>query len=541
MTDGDNAEQPVQDDDDYADWIGRTIDGRYRIDALLGEGGMGAVFEAEHLKLQKRVALKVIHPEFAGDGEVAERFAREAMASAQLEHPHVATATDYGTLPEGGAYLVMRFVRGRSLRGVLDEQGALEWTQACSIMVQVVDALSSAHKLDIVHRDLKPDNIMLEPRDDGTELVKVLDFGIARVATDSRGRRGGTALTRVGSVVGTPGYMAPEQALGEPVDHRVDLYAVGLLLYELISGEAVYDGGDLTAIVTRQLTEEIAPLSERVEIPAELNALVMQSLRREKDLRPASAGEVRERLRGLLLGATVRSVTHGDTDAPAVSTLELAGLGRADPTPLRVARPERDADEVAPAPELPAAARMKAPPARVFVAVGCAGVFGIAVLASAVAMLGGGPPEVGAKQLEARQVVPPVGMEPTGGEPVSEPSPPNREGLPDAIATDVQRLAARRAGARQRAARRLLAHEPRTELPKFVVELAQLERANGCARKRERLVRLRELGDVRAIPALERLNAQPRNGCRRVFRRIDCYACLRRELATTLETLRAAP
>jgi serine/threonine protein kinase len=145
-------------------WLGRVIDERYRIERMLGEGGMGAVFLAEHLKLQKKVALKIILPQFAGDGEIAERFAREAMASAKLDHPHVASALDYGTLPEGGAYLVMQYVRGRSLRAAAVEHAG-DWRFACGIGAQIADALAAAHAAGIVHRDLKPDNVFLEPRE----------------------------------------------------------------------------------------------------------------------------------------------------------------------------------------------------------------------------------------------------------------------------------------------------------------------------------------------------------------------------------------
>ncbi|MCA9658358.1 MAG: serine/threonine protein kinase, partial [Myxococcales bacterium] len=210
-------------------WLGRTIDNRYKIVELLGEGGMGAVFVAEHLSLRKQVALKVIRPEYAGIPEIAARFTREAMATAKLDHPHVASALDYGMLPDGAAYLVIQLVRGKPLRSLLDER-SLAWPIACDIVGQIADALAGAHAEGIVHRDLKPDNVLLELRDDGRYLAKVVDFGIARVATDaaSHGPVAGEGLTRMGMVMGTPGYMSPEQALGEQIDHRTDLYAVGV-------------------------------------------------------------------------------------------------------------------------------------------------------------------------------------------------------------------------------------------------------------------------------------------------------------------------
>jgi len=553
------------DDTSYSDWIGRTIDERYRIDGLLGEGGMGAVFEAEHLKLAKKVAFKVIHPEFAGDGEVAERFVREAMASAQLEHPHVATATDYGTLPEGGAYLVMQFVRGRSLRQVIDEDGKLDWVQSCEIMAQVADALSSAHKKGIVHRDLKPDNIMLEPRDDGTRLVKVLDFGIARVASEVTGGKTGQALTRIGTVIGTPGYMAPEQALGETVDHRVDLYAMGLVLYEMISGEPLFDLVDLTAIVTRQLTEDVEPLSSLVIVPGELDELVSRSLQRDKDARPESAGGMRDQLRALVLGAALHAVASGEVQIPTLGTTELGGAGRREPTPLGVKLPEV---EVAPAPNLDAGAvdRKRTATARTQLAIeavkkqsvpltvlggaGCAGLMALSLLIGAVVMFSGGDePSMGKGETAQVGGVEPVVEDtpptPEPSEPESPVPPPTSSGergttIPSALSQDYANLLlSERRRTRRAAARTILAHEPQNELPEFVTELAELERTTVCARRRTRVVRLGELGDPRALPVLERLDAEPRNGCRRMFRRFDCLGCLRDELDTALVTLRA--
>src|SRR5690606_31183178 len=218
----------------------------------------------------------------------------------------------YGTLAEGGAYLVMQYVRGRSLRDVMDERGALDWVEAARIGLQVADALAAAHQKGYVHRDLKPDNGMLEPRDDGSQLVKVLDFGIARVASEKAVGGGGRALTRVGTVIGTPGYMAPEQALGEPVDYRADVYALGLVLHEVVTGRAVFQQKELTAIVTRQLTETPPRLTELLDgVPPELDDLVARLLERDKEKRPQAAAEVRDALRSLVLGAKLQAVASG--------------------------------------------------------------------------------------------------------------------------------------------------------------------------------------------------------------------------------------
>ncbi|MBC7174216.1 MAG: serine/threonine protein kinase, partial [Polyangiaceae bacterium] len=188
--------------------VGEVIDGRYKVLELLGEGGMGAVYVAEHLTLHKEVALKLIHASFAGNGDMRTRFAREALASARLDHPNVASAIDFGSLEDGTAYLVIQLVRGPSLDAVMG-QGAIDWHRSAAIGAQIADALAAAHAQGIVHRDLKPDNVMLARRDDGSELVKVLDFGIARVPSDEENAPKGAdthrPLTKVGTVMGTPG------------------------------------------------------------------------------------------------------------------------------------------------------------------------------------------------------------------------------------------------------------------------------------------------------------------------------------------------
>ncbi|MFI5307130.1 MAG: serine/threonine-protein kinase [Polyangiales bacterium] len=319
-----------------SEWAGRVLDDRYRIERVLGEGGMGAVFVAEQLTLHKQVALKVIRAELAGNGEVAARFAREAMATAQFEHPHVASAIDYGTLPEGGAYFVMQLVRGRSLRGLLPAGKRLPWRRVCEIGAQVADALSAAKAAGIIHRDLKPDNVLVEPREDGSDLVKVLDFGIAHIgprdAPAPAGAQAHRELTRVGTVMGTPGYMSPEQALGDRVDHRADLYALGVVLWECISGRELWDGPDLTAVVTRQMTEPVPSLRETTAdstLPAELDDLIARLTARALTDRPEHAADVRDTLRRLaqtsLSGVSATSLpTQPSFGRPALEGLQRA-------------------------------------------------------------------------------------------------------------------------------------------------------------------------------------------------------------------------
>jgi serine/threonine protein kinase len=301
-------------------WLDRVLDQRYRILRLLGEGGMGAVFVAEHLALHKLVALKIVRAELKADAaEVAIRLAREAMATARLEHPHVASAIDYGSLPEGGAYFVMQLVRGTSLRRLIAGGRRMPWTRACEIAAQVADALSATRSAGITHRDLKPDNILIEVREDGSDLVKVLDFGIAQVAPRTSGATPGAEpnrqITLSGTVMGTPGYMSPEQAVGDRVDHRADLYALGVVLWECIAGRELWVGPDLTSLVARQMSESVPPLTQMQideTLPAELDELIGQLTERMPSARPDNAAQVRDALRRML---RPRSVTLASSAA----------------------------------------------------------------------------------------------------------------------------------------------------------------------------------------------------------------------------------
>ena len=275
--------------------VGTTVAGRYRVEKLLGTGGMGAVYRAEHVHMKKTVALKVLHKEFLGVNEVVARFEREAIAAGRIEHANVAPATDFGKLEDGSFYLVLEYIDGKSLRALI-EGGPLPWERAVAIARQVASALSAAHAAGIVHRDLKPDNVMLVPQADGSERVKVLDFGIARV-TLADAPRDATHLTKVGAVMGTVAYMSPEQALGEDVDERTDLYALGVIVHEMISGRVPFDAGTAAQILAKQITEEPPPLPPGP--PAALGALVGELLKKTRVERPPSARAVLERLEGL--------------------------------------------------------------------------------------------------------------------------------------------------------------------------------------------------------------------------------------------------
>jgi serine/threonine protein kinase len=287
-------------------WVGRELDGRYRLLCLLGEGATGAVFLAVHLPLQKLVAIKVVPEELIGNGESVIRHTRVVIANPQFEHPHVARANDCATLPEGGAYFVMQLCHGRGLGGLLARGERLSWAAACEVGAQIADVLAAAEAAGVVHRDLHPDNILLEEREDGSDFVKVLDFGIAQAVHEAVSVHGGETLraaTWARTVIGTPGYMAPEQAIGVTADHRCDLYALGVILWESIAGRPLFTGPDVASLILQQMREDAPPLGRvapDTTRPPELDQLIQRLLERSPAARPAHAADVCELLRCLV-------------------------------------------------------------------------------------------------------------------------------------------------------------------------------------------------------------------------------------------------
>ncbi len=271
------------------EWIGTVVADRYLIQKLLGRGGMGAVFQAEHIHMKKLVALKVLHTSMSGNPEVVARFEREAVAAGRLQHPGVVGATDFGSLPDGTFYLALELVDGESLGDLLEREGALAPDRAMGIAFQVNSALVAAHEEGIVHRDLKPENVMLVQTGDQEDFVKVLDFGIAKIRLDGDHQEG---LTRAGLVFGTPEYMSPEQAMGHEADARSDLYTLGIMLYDMCVGSSPFHHEDLTAMLTAQITEPTPELPESV--PPRLAALIHHLTEKDPAKRPQSALELAE-------------------------------------------------------------------------------------------------------------------------------------------------------------------------------------------------------------------------------------------------------
>jgi serine/threonine-protein kinase len=275
---------------------GTLLSERYRILRLLGEGSSGRVYAAEHVLLKKKLALKILHHELTNVPSLVARFEREALASAHLEHPNIAAALDFGKLDDGSLFLALEYVEGRLLR---DEIGAgpLHLARALKIARQIASALVRAQELGIVHRDLKPENVMLLEKDEESDFVKVLDFGIARVPM-SGALAAAQPITRVGAVFGTPEYMAPEQALGQPADGRADLYALGVMLFEMIAGVRPYDARDSAGILAQQIAAPPPAISARapgLQVPAPIEQLVQRLLQREVGARFQRARDHRRR------------------------------------------------------------------------------------------------------------------------------------------------------------------------------------------------------------------------------------------------------
>lgn len=276
--------EPESEEDPSGALIGQVVAERYQILGLLGRGGMGAVYLAEHTELKKRVALKILHRFMSTNEEVVARFEREAVAAGRLAHPSIVAATDFGRIEDGSFYLALEYIDGKSLAEVMAESGPLEEKRAVSIAYQINDALCAAHDAGIVHRDLKPENVLLVKMEEGRELVKVVDFGIAKLNLDEDHQEG---LTRAGLVFGTPEYMSPEQAMGHTVDARSDLYGVGMMLYEMLCGTSPFKAQEVTEMLAKQITEPPPPLPESVS-PG-LRELVFWLLKKDPDERPETA------------------------------------------------------------------------------------------------------------------------------------------------------------------------------------------------------------------------------------------------------------
>lgn len=295
--------------------LGSIIGGRYRVESVLGQGGMGAVYRVQHLTIRKNMALKVLSRKMMNIPTVVARFEREAKLAAHLDHPNVVSASDYGRMDDGRFYLVLEYVEGKELRSVLDQaNGPLPPARAIYIARQIVSALSRAHTLGIVHRDLKPQNIMLERRDGQDDFVRVLDFGLALLSRhldstgdEAQGLKTAPKITKTGEIFGTPPYMSPEQTVGGATDIRTDLYALGVLLYEMLTGVRPFPGPTPLAFIQQHLAWPVPSFKQRapkVRVAADIEALVLRLLAKQ----PADRFQTPEEL---MKAVDLVAVRHG--------------------------------------------------------------------------------------------------------------------------------------------------------------------------------------------------------------------------------------
>jgi len=262
--------------------LGVLLDGKYTVERKLGSGSMGVVYAATHRLINKQIAIKVFTPETGGDESLAERFKQEAEAAARIRHPSIVAVNDFGETDSGQLYIVMEYLDGVSLREVINKESRLAPDHVVNLGRQICSGIAAAHSVGIVHRDLKPENVFIEMVD-GRETVRIFDFGIAKLL-DRAG------LTKAGYVLGTPAYMSPEQATAQLLDHRSDIYSVGIILYELLSGQPPFTGAKPQQVLVKHVIEQAQPLDAlRPDIPAALARVIMRALEKAPDDRHQTA------------------------------------------------------------------------------------------------------------------------------------------------------------------------------------------------------------------------------------------------------------
>lgn len=292
-------------------YLGTTFDRRYKIEQIIGEGGMGFVYLARHKAIDKKVAIKVLRKDMARDRENVDRFAQEARAASSIGNPHIVDISDFGDLPDGSTYFVMEYLDGISLSRILDQEKRLPADRICDIASQIADGLAAAHECGIVHRDLKPDNIFLVPRGGVDDFVKILDFGIAKVQSTEE------KLTMAGAVFGTPHYMSPEQSAGTPVDARTDIYSLGVMMYELQCGQLPFNADNFMAILSQHMYQAPTPIREIYpDCSPSLEAVILKCMSKKPEGRYASMGELRADLERVKSGevpvAVSELITRGE-------------------------------------------------------------------------------------------------------------------------------------------------------------------------------------------------------------------------------------
>ncbi len=408
--------------------IGRVLSGRYEILSPLGAGGMGRVYRAMQHPLDRLVALKVLDPRYdrTNDPEFEKRFLLEASVTAKLKHPNTVTVHDYGRTDDGIFFIAMELVEGETLQQALLKGGPLPWPRALIMGAQVARSLREAHKLGLVHRDLKPANIMLVPEEAGAEAVKVLDFGLVKDFTLAAGQGEKPAgLTQARMLIGSPLYVSPEQIRNQ-TDPRSDIYSLGVVLFQAISGRTPFAGDDTFDIIAKHLREKPPPLRDFAAVPADVNQLVMRCLEKSPDARFQNMDELLEAMRRATSSQGLSSVFRDGASGIAPSLLASTTL--APTPPLRSAKVQRAAAlpaasaDKAPADAAPAPAPRQGPFTRNRLLIAGVGLAAGVLFATAVLTTRDSPPP---------QRLPPVAPRP------AEPSAPKEASPPEPVVFDV--------------------------------------------------------------------------------------------------------
>ncbi|MEX1369364.1 MAG: serine/threonine-protein kinase [Nannocystaceae bacterium] len=314
--------------------IGVVLAGRYKLLSRIGEGAMGWVFLAEHVEIGKKVAIKVLRPSLCRMPEAVSRFRREARSATQVGSEHIVDVTDFGTTDTGSVYFVMEHLEGEDLSSLLKANGYLPWPRVLHFVEQLCEALQAAHDVGIIHRDVKPANFYRVHQGDDPDFIKVLDFGIARLANPQD-----SIVTQTGVVMGTPDFMAPEQAMGKHVDHRADIYSLGASAYALLTGRPPFEGANEYDVIYKQLNDDPAPPSEvapaAAQLPTWVDAIILEALRKNPEDRYGSMRQLRQAIETAREQAEAKpDLEDGEPSPPPSSG------GSAAPMPAVSTRPQ---------------------------------------------------------------------------------------------------------------------------------------------------------------------------------------------------------
>ena len=376
-----------------ADLVGQVVADRYHILKKLGEGGMGAVYLGEHVKMGRKSAIKVMASAMAHDPDAVARFNREASNASRISHPNVCQIFDFGETSDGLIYLAMEFIEGQSLKDLIEKEGAIPAARAASIIKQSADALQAAHDLSIVHRDIKPDNIMIIRGRGGDDVVKVVDFGIARaVGGDEPGQK----VTKTGLVVGTPEYMSPEQLSGDKLDGRSDIYSLALVLYRMITGVLPFEADSAQETMIKRLTDDPVPLSESrpdIDFPPKLQLVMNNALARKADERYQSAADFGHDTLDAVAGMkkAMPETRVGPAPEGATAIMSKDELTQATKAQKATATPAKAKPGAAPAPRRETAPTTMSPKKKSIMVPVAGGVAAVAALAAfaVISMKGG--------------------------------------------------------------------------------------------------------------------------------------------------------